>query len=213
MSDFDPATFPLQRRGRTFEDFQVGQRFEHHWGRTLTEADNAIFTTATLAYNPLYFNAEHARAAGHPGVVVNPMLVLCTVVGLSVEDLSEAGGPFLGVDAATFSSLADAPDVIQDVVRMRAASKEEHILLGIDRLDYTKGIPRRLLAVERLLERDPSLRGKVKLLQVAVPSRDKVTAYQDFRRDVEHLAGRINGAHATVDSAPIHYIYRSFSAR
>ena len=102
MSDFDPATFPLQRRGRTFEDFQVGQRFEHHWGRTLTEADNAIFTTATLAYNPLYFNAEHARAAGHPGVVVNPMLVLCTVVGLSVEDLSEAGGPFLGVDAATF---------------------------------------------------------------------------------------------------------------
>jgi len=119
----------------------------------------------------------------------------------------------MGVDAATFSSLADAPDVIQDVVRMRAASKEEHILLGIDRLDYTKGIPRRLLAVERLLERDPSLRGKVKLLQVAVPSRDKVTAYQDFRRDVEHLAGRINGAHATVDSAPIHYIYRSFSAR
>lgn len=102
MPEFDPASFELQRKGHAFEDFTPGRRFIHHWGRTLTEADNAMFTTATLAYNPLYFNAEYARAEGHPGIVVNPMLVLCTVVGLSVEDLSEAGGPFLGVDAATF---------------------------------------------------------------------------------------------------------------
>jgi acyl dehydratase len=102
MSDFDPGTFRLVRRGRGFEDFRVGQHFQHHWGRTLTNADNAIFTTTTLSYNPLYFNAEYARAAGHPGVVINPMLVLCTIVGLSVEDLSEAGGPFLGVDELTF---------------------------------------------------------------------------------------------------------------
>lgn len=102
MSDFDATVFTLQRKGRSLEDFAVGQRFTHHWGRTLTDADNAIFTTATLAYNPLYFNVEYAWAEGHPGVVVNPMLVLCTVVGLSVEDLSEAGGPFLGVDELTF---------------------------------------------------------------------------------------------------------------
>jgi acyl dehydratase len=102
MADFDPAQFTLQRKGHTFEEFTPGRRFDHHWGRTLTEADNAIFSTTTLAYNPLYFNAEYARAEGHPGVVVNPMLVLCTVVGLSVEDLSEAGGPFLGVDGCTF---------------------------------------------------------------------------------------------------------------
>jgi len=102
MPAFDPAAFAPQRKGHAFEDFAPGQRFTHHWGRTLTEADNTIFTTATLAYNPLYFNAEYARAEGHPGVVINPMLVLCTAVGLSVEDLSEAGGPFLGVDAATF---------------------------------------------------------------------------------------------------------------
>ena len=102
MSDFDPTGFTLLRKGHAFEDFRPGQRFEHHWGRTLTEADNAIFTATTLAYNPLYFNAEYARGEGHPGVVLNPMLVLCTVVGLSVEDLSEAGGPFLGVDELTF---------------------------------------------------------------------------------------------------------------
>ena len=102
MSDFDPGSFRLLRKGHTFEQFHPGDVFRHHWGRTLTEADNTIFTTTTLAYNPLYFNTEAARAAGHPSVVINPMLVLCTVVGLSVEDLSEAGGPFLGVDELTF---------------------------------------------------------------------------------------------------------------
>ena len=112
MSDFDPASFELQRKGHAFEDFGIGQQFEHHWGRTLTEADNAIFTAATLAYNPLYFNAEHARAEGHPSIVINPMLVLCTVVGLSVEDLSEAGGPFLGVDGLTFHRPVYAGDTL-----------------------------------------------------------------------------------------------------
>ena len=102
MSHFDPASFRVIKKGRTFDDFHVGQQFVHHWGRTITEADNAIFTTVTLAYNPLYFNAVYARSQGHPDVVVNPMLVLCTIVGLSVEDLSEAGGPFLGVDDLTF---------------------------------------------------------------------------------------------------------------
>jgi acyl dehydratase len=102
LTDFDPSTFELLRKGRSFEEFEAGRRFEHHWGRTLTESDNALFTVSTLAYNPLYFNAEYARAEGHPGVVCNPMLVLCTVVGLSVEDLSEAGGPFLGIDELTF---------------------------------------------------------------------------------------------------------------
>ncbi|MDP9180503.1 MAG: MaoC family dehydratase [Chloroflexota bacterium] len=101
-SQFDPATFTTLRKGRSLNEFVLGRCFEHHWGRTLTEADNTLFTTATLAYNPLYFNAEYARSEGHPGVVVNPMLVLCTVVGLSVEDLSEAGGPFLGIDELTF---------------------------------------------------------------------------------------------------------------
>ena len=99
---FDPTTFTTLRKGRSLDEFEVGRCFDHHWGRTLTEADNTLFTTATLAYNPLYFNAEYARAEGHPCAVINPMLVLCTVVGLSVEDLSEAGGPFLGIDELTF---------------------------------------------------------------------------------------------------------------
>ncbi|MER3399429.1 MAG: dehydratase [Chloroflexota bacterium] len=92
----------LLLKGRYYEDFTVGQVFYHHWGRTINEGDNSLFTTLTLSFNPLYFNAEYARAHGHPTVVVNPMLVFLVVFGLTVEDLSEGGGLFLGVDGLKF---------------------------------------------------------------------------------------------------------------
>lgn len=100
--DFDPKAARPLVKGHCFEDFTPGRVFEHHWGRTLTQADNALFTTTTLGYNPLYFNVEYARAHGHQDTVINPFLVLCTVVGLSVEDLSEGGGPFLGLTDLSF---------------------------------------------------------------------------------------------------------------
>ena len=93
----------LWPKGRLFEDFEVGQRFDHHWGRTIGEADNTLFTTLTLAYNPLYFNRAYAMSHGHPDVVVNPQLVFNVVLGMSVEDCSEIGGPFLGVYDLTFA--------------------------------------------------------------------------------------------------------------
>ena len=89
-------------KGNQFEDFTVGQVFEHHWGRTLNEGDNSLFSTLTLSYNPHYFNAEYAKANGHPGVVLNANLVFLTAFGLSVEDNSESGGLFLGVEDLTF---------------------------------------------------------------------------------------------------------------
>lgn len=92
----------LMPKGNRFEDMAPGRVFEHHWGRTLTEGDNAAFTTQTLSFCPLYFNAPYAQSMGHPGVQVNPLLVFNTVFGLSVEDLSEGGGPFLGVDDCQF---------------------------------------------------------------------------------------------------------------
>ncbi len=100
----EPAARPPRKwhKGHRFEDFSVGQRFLHHWGRTVNEGDNSLFSALTLSYNPLYFNAELARAHGHPGAVANPLLVFLVVFGLSVEDLSEAGGLFLGVDDLAF---------------------------------------------------------------------------------------------------------------
>lgn len=102
MPEFDPSSFPLAKKGNQFQDFEKGQVWRHHWGRTLTESDNLIFSSATCHWNPLYINAEFAKAEGHPAMVINPLLVLCTAVGLSVEDLSEGGGPFLGVENCRF---------------------------------------------------------------------------------------------------------------
>jgi len=102
MADPDFSQFKLAVKGHSFEDFTEGQVFVHHWGRTINAGDNSLFTTATLSYCPLYFNVEYAHAHGHSDVVVNPMLVVCTVVGMSVEDLSEAGGPFLGINGLKF---------------------------------------------------------------------------------------------------------------
>jgi len=112
VADPELRSFPPVRKGHSFEDFELGGVFEHHWGRTLTEGDNTLFATATLSYTPLYFNAEYARAHDHPDLVIHPMLVLCTAVGLSVEDLSEAGGPFLGVNQVRFAAPVYPGDTI-----------------------------------------------------------------------------------------------------
>ena len=92
----------LRERGNLYEDFEVGQTFTHHLGRTLTEADAIQFSTLTLNFNPLYTNRVFAKAHGHPDIIVNPLLVFNTVLGLSVEDLSEIGGPFVGVFDLSF---------------------------------------------------------------------------------------------------------------
>jgi len=100
-SDFRAEAVRLAK-GNRYEDMTEGRVFEHHWGRTITAGDNAWFTTATLAFCPLYLNEPYARAHGHRGIVVNPLLVFNVVFGLSVEDLSEGGGPFLGVEGCRF---------------------------------------------------------------------------------------------------------------
>lgn len=102
MADDPRIRAKLWPKGRLFEDFEVGQTFEHHWGRTILEADTVLFSTLTLSFNPLYFNRAFAKAHGHPDIVVNPQLVFNVVLGLSVEDLSEIGGPFLGVFELTY---------------------------------------------------------------------------------------------------------------
>lgn len=97
MADDFRARAVLKPKGRLYEDFEVGQKFVHHWGRTIHEGDTTLFSSLTLAFNALYFNRDFAKAHGHPDIVVNPHLLFNVVLGLSVEDCSEIGGPFLGV--------------------------------------------------------------------------------------------------------------------
>ncbi len=137
-------------------------------------------------------------------------------VGLEVNALSWQGrvanvGIFpMGVDAKHYQQLAESDEVKALIGTFRGGAPER-LLVGIDRLDYTKGIPRRLLAYERLLADHPELHRQVRLVQVAVPSRTQVDAYADFRAQVDRLVGRINGRFGSPDWAPLHYIYRQLS--
>jgi trehalose 6-phosphate synthase/phosphatase len=117
----------------------------------------------------------------------------------------------MGVDAARFEAMAADSQVRMRVDAIRRDADGRRIVLGVDRLDYTKGIPRRLEAIAHLLNRDPELRDRMRYIQIAIPSRGEVDSYQRFRRDVEEMVGRMNGAYGTVRSTPIHYVHTSVS--
>lgn len=125
--------------------------------------------------------------------------------------VTRTGAHPIGISFEEFDGGARAPGVVEEAERIRVEARGRKIILGVDRLDYTKGIPRRLLAIERLLERSPALREKLLFVQVAVPSREEVDSYVDLRRQVNELVGRINAHYATPTSAPIQLLYRSVS--
>lgn len=105
----------------------------------------------------------------------------------------------IGIPFERFVELAEkAPKVI---------STNQKIILGVDRLDYTKGLVHRLLAFEKLLEKHPEHLGKVSLLQISVPSRTDVKEYQELKEEMDQLVGRINGRFTTPNWSPIRYIY------
>ena len=109
MSDTSEPNSFLQRakpspKGISYEGFEIGRVIEHHWGRTIGEAENSWFSTMTMSANPTYFNAEYARALGHPRVPLHPYLIYLTVFGMSVEDLTEGGtrGALVGMEQLRF---------------------------------------------------------------------------------------------------------------
>jgi trehalose 6-phosphate synthase/phosphatase len=104
---------------------------------------------------------------------------------------------------------ADDRAVARRVRDLRAGHAGRRLILAVDRLDYTKGIPERLRAFRHLLRRGPELRGRVSLIQVAVPSRERIHAYVELRREVSELVGEINGEFASPEWSPVVYIRRA----
>jgi acyl dehydratase len=129
MTASPPANAILLARGHRYEDFTPGRVFEHVQRKTILESENALFTTLTLHYNPMYLDRELARQQNHRDLVVNPLLVFNLVFGLTVEDLSEGGGPFLGIDALEYGVPVYPGDTLSarsTVISARPSSKHEH---------------------------------------------------------------------------------------
>ena len=112
----------------------------------------------------------------------------------------------IGIDPAPFKP-ANASEASREAqARMEESLSGRKMIIGVDRLDYSKGLEERFLAYEKVLADNPDLREKVFMLQIATPSRDAVEAYQDIRTRLDHLAGRVNGEFGTVDWVPLRYV-------
>ena len=116
----------------------------------------------------------------------------------------------MGIDYDKFAKEASSPETLAKEVRFRTSLGEVKVILSIDRLDYSKGIPQRLRAFEIFLEKYPEWREKVSIVMIVVPSRDQVEMYRQLKEEIDELVGRINGRYSRLVWTPIHYFYRSF---
>jgi alpha,alpha-trehalose-phosphate synthase [UDP-forming] len=117
----------------------------------------------------------------------------------------------ISIDYADFARSAADQAVSDEAWLIHQNLPERQLILGIDRLDYTKGIPHRLNAYRDALRRYPELRRKVTLIQVVVPSRENIPKYFELKSEIERLVGEINGEFTVSGWVPIHYIFRSLT--
>ena len=122
------------------------------------------------------------------------------------------GGAFpISIDTGLIARQSAEAVLKPAVQRLRHSLTDRAMAIGVDRLDYSKGLPDRFRAFERLLERHPDRHGEITFLQIAPASRSDVPEYQALRRELEGLAGHINGRHASPDWTPVRYVNRNFA--
>lgn len=133
------------------------------------------------------------------------------VLGISIGDRLVRIGSFpVSIDFNGFVKRASAQEVTDKAAELKAFLPHRQLILGVDRLDYTKGIPYRLEAFRNALQRYPQLRERVTLIQVVIPSREDIPQYHGLKTEIERLVGEINGQFTRPGGwVPIHYIFRS----
>lgn len=117
----------------------------------------------------------------------------------------------IGIDTDEFAVIARDAATAPDTNRLRRSLQGRQLIIGVDRLDYSKGLPNRFIAFQELLSRWPAHHARVTLLQIAPHSRAEIAQYRSLRRELESLAGRINGRFAEFDWIPIRYLNKPFS--
>jgi trehalose 6-phosphate synthase len=166
---------------------------------------------ALLEYDLIGFQTEDARDA-FQGYVTETLQGKVTAGG-DVELLgkrSRIGAFPIGIDLADFRQAASSSTAQAVYRRMRRSMTGRKMILGVDRLDYSKGLEERFLGYEQFLADGADQLENVFFLQIATLSRDEVEAYQDLRARLDAVSGRINGAYATIDWVPLRYVNRSY---
>jgi trehalose 6-phosphate synthase len=172
---------------------------------------HADLVSAMLAYDLIGFQTDDDRG--------NFEDYLQQELGLTVTDgevTSHYGRTRLaifpiGIDVDEFTTRAVKASTRPEIARLRASLQGAKLALGIDRLDYSKGLSNRMRAFGRMFDIEPSLKRTVSMLQVAVPSRGNIRAYRDLKTEVGALVGDVNGRHGEVDWMPIRYLNKGFA--
>ena len=115
----------------------------------------------------------------------------------------------MGIDYDKYAHPEVEPQEGNGPLKIRELAKKQKLIISIDRLDYSKGIPQRIKAFARFLSENPQYQGKVTLVMIVVPSRANVAQYKSLKEEIDTLVGKINGSYSSFDWAPIHYFYRS----
>lgn len=151
-----------------------------------------------------YDYARHfiSACARVPGSTTSPK-------GIEWEDhFSDVGVFPIGIDPEHFETILESEATQKRIAELTTKFAGCKIIIGVDRMDYIKGMPHKLLAMERFLAMSPEYRENVILIQIGVPSRTGVQEYQQLAASVDELVGRINGRFGTLQHSPIHYIHR-----
>jgi trehalose 6-phosphate synthase len=165
---------------------------------------------ALVEYDLIGFQTEDSLAAFRE-YVVEELGGLAEGDSVSALGARARAGAFpVGLDVEAFTRAARSEAAQAWRKRMRASLAGRRMIIGVDRLDYSKGLEERFLAYEQFLADWPEAQEQVFLLQIATPSRDEVPAYQEIRARLDAITGRINGAYATVDWVPIRYVNRRY---
>lgn len=173
------------------------------WHRELLEELSAYdivgFQTAGCVRNFNEARERHLSIGRNPGRMERS------------DRLARVGCYPIGIDTSAFAALAASPKARRWCDRYTACMQGRIWAVGVERLDYTKGLSKRFLALEAFFDQWPELQGRLSLMQVAAPSRETVAEYQEMQTKLEALSGRINARLGSFDWTPIRYLNRSFN--
>ncbi|MFC2954097.1 trehalose-6-phosphate synthase [Marinicaulis aureus] len=175
---------------------------EHHWiARALCAYDVIGFQAERDRYNFVQYLIDDCGGEdlgeGRVKAFDQTITVKAYPIGIDAEGFREA------------SRSAKADEAAERIGRFLGGERE--LVIGVDRMDYSKGLPERFEAVGRLFDNFPDMRGRVSVTQITPPSRSKVEEYQELRVELDGLAGRINGDYGDLDWIPLRYLARSYS--
>jgi trehalose 6-phosphate synthase len=165
---------------------------------------------AMLAYDLIGFQTDEDRGNFADYLVHELGLTMRGDAVVSERGTTRLATFPIGIDVAAFADRAARSINRAEVARLRASLLGARLVIGVDRLDYSKGLDTRFRAFDLALRNNPSLKRTVRLLQIAVLSRSEIGTYKQLQNDLAGLVGEINGRHAEVDWTPIRYLNRGF---